>query len=258
MTTSAYEDTGTVFRALVQGRESIGALHDLSERAAKLDGKKHGDTLAAQSIEDAATIILNELAVVSPLYQAQQQELRRLRATLALYADADHYDTDGMMTIGDPDDDSTWEPDSGQLARAALTGEVGGPAPVGLHHLFQSRVRSWVKACFGEAIADDGTERNHRFLEEALELVQALGCTEGEAQQLVKYVYGRPEGEPEQELGGVMVTLAALAAAWRLDMRGAGEKELARVWTKLEQIRAKQAAKPKHSPLPQTVDQGEN
>jgi Skp family chaperone for outer membrane proteins len=32
----------------------------------------------------------------------------------------------------------------------------------------------------------------------------------------------------------------------------AGEIELARVWTKVEQIRAKQAAKPKHSPLPAT------
>jgi hypothetical protein len=33
-------------------------------------------------------------------------------------------------------------------------------------------------------------------------------------------------------------------------MHQAGEVELARIWTKVEQIRAKQAAKPKHSPLP--------
>ena len=50
---------------------------------------------------------------------------------------------------------------------------------------------------------------------------------------------------------GVMVTLAALCLADALDMHRAGEAELARIWTKVEQIRAKQASKPKGSPLPQ-------
>ncbi|MGT2505727.1 hypothetical protein [Cupriavidus basilensis] len=36
-------------------------------------------------------------------------------------------------------------------------------------------------------------------------------------------------------------------------MHAAGETELARIWAKVEQIRAKQAAKPKHSPLPEHV-----
>lgn len=60
-------------------------------------------------------------------------------------------------------------------------------------------------ACFGATISRDKAERNHRFLEEALELVQACGCTESEAAQLVAYVYGRPAGDPPQEVGGVMV-----------------------------------------------------
>lgn len=115
---------------------------------------------------------------------------------------------------------------------------------------FQQRVQPWMLACFGEAIAADREERNHRFLEEALELVQATGCTAGEAHQLVDYVFARPVGEPAQEVGGVMVTLAALCLAQGLDMHDAGEVELARIWTKVEAIRAKQAAKPKHSPLP--------
>lgn len=119
---------------------------------------------------------------------------------------------------------------------------------------FQGRVQPWLLACFGEVIAGDREERNHRFLEEALELVQSLGCTEGEAHQLVDYVYGREIGQPMQEAGGVMVTLAALCLANRLDMYAAGETELARVWTKVEAIRAKQAAKPKHSPLPEHVE----
>ena len=115
---------------------------------------------------------------------------------------------------------------------------------------FQNRVHPWLMACFGEEIANDKTERNHRFLEEALELVQATGCTQSEAHQLVDYVYGRPIGEPSQEVGGVMVTLAALCLAQNMDMHLSGETELKRIWTKVEQIRAKQAAKPRHSPLP--------
>jgi len=115
---------------------------------------------------------------------------------------------------------------------------------------FQERVQPWLMACFGEMIAGDREERNHRFLEEALELVQACGCTASEAHQLVDYVYGRDIGEPAQEVGGVMVTLAALCLANGLDMHANGETELARIWTKVEAIRAKQAAKPKHSPLP--------
>lgn len=120
---------------------------------------------------------------------------------------------------------------------------------------FQGRVQPWMTACFGPEISGDKAERNHRFLEESLELVQACGATASEAHQLVNYVYGRPVGEKAQEVGGVMVTLAALCLAQGLDMHASGETELARIWTKVEQIRAKQAAKPKHSPLPESPAQ---
>lgn len=116
---------------------------------------------------------------------------------------------------------------------------------------FQQRVHEWMLKCFGLEIAEDGIERNHRFLEEALELVQACGCTASEAHQLVDYTFGRPIGEKIQEVGGVVVTLAALCTAQRIDMTSAGEIELARIWTVIDKIRAKQAAKPKHSPLPE-------
>jgi NTP pyrophosphatase (non-canonical NTP hydrolase) len=118
---------------------------------------------------------------------------------------------------------------------------------------FQNRVKPWMDSCFGPTISADKVERNHRFLEEALELVQASGCTREESLQLVNYVYGRPQGDINQEVGGVMVTLAAHCLAHGVDMHEAGEIELARIWGKIDQIRQKQASKPKNSPLPGAI-----
>ncbi|MCA0027381.1 MULTISPECIES: hypothetical protein [unclassified Mesorhizobium] len=126
-------------------------------------------------------------------------------------------------------------------ARAALNGA------------FQERVAPFMLACFGVEIAGDGIERNHRFLEESLELVQALGCTASEAHQLVDYVFNRPVGEPNQEAGGVAVTFAALCNAHGINGAIAAENELTRCWSKIDKIRAKWAAKPKHGPLPEHV-----
>jgi len=117
---------------------------------------------------------------------------------------------------------------------------------------FQDRVKAWITACMGAAYANDKRERNHRFLEEALELVQANGCTEDEARQLVAYVFARPKGEIRQEIGGALTTLNALCAALDIDLVDAGETELARCWERIEQIRAKCLAKPAFSPLPGT------
>lgn len=108
---------------------------------------------------------------------------------------------------------------------------------------FQSKVAEWVVACFGEAIAMNKVERNFRFLEEALELVQSNGCNKIDALALVDYVYSRPVGEIKEECGGVMVTLASLAKACEISMDECGDTELTRVWGKMEQIRAKQATK---------------
>jgi hypothetical protein len=118
-------------------------------------------------------------------------------------------------------------------------------------HDFQNRVNNWVVEAFGRPTSLDKTERNHRFLEEALELVQSLGCTAEEAYKLVDYTFGREVGEPKQEMGGVMLTLAALATANNLDMGSCSEAELERAYTYIVKIRAKQAAKPDNSPLPQ-------
>jgi hypothetical protein len=116
---------------------------------------------------------------------------------------------------------------------------------------FQDEVGRWMIARLGSEISSDHVERNHRFLEEAIELVQSGGCTASEAHQLVDYVFGRPVGELKQEVGGTMVTLAALCLAHGVNMTECGATEIARCWQKIDKIRAKQAAKPKHSPLPE-------
>lgn len=115
---------------------------------------------------------------------------------------------------------------------------------------FQFKVHEWMLACFGPEIAYDKRERNHRFLEEALELVQAKGCTKEEAYMLVDYVFGRPVGDINEEIGGVMLTLAALCNVGSNNMELAAKTELDRVWSKIEKIRLKQKNKPRDSPLP--------
>lgn len=122
---------------------------------------------------------------------------------------------------------------------------------------FQSRVAPWMQECFGPEVSADRVERADRFLEEALELAQSGGYDKGRVAALVEYVWNRPAGEPPQEVGGVMVTLAAYCLAHGLDMHEAGEVELARILQPetVQKIRAKQAAKAREipfSPLPAT------
>lgn len=122
--------------------------------------------------------------------------------------------------------------------------------PQALEAAFQHRVQPWMMACFGPEISGDKLERSDRFIEEALELAQSGDYPRERVLALVDYVYGRAQGDMPQEVGGVMVTLAAFCLAHDIDMHEAGETELARVWTKVEKIRAKHAAKPTGSALP--------
>jgi NTP pyrophosphatase (non-canonical NTP hydrolase) len=118
---------------------------------------------------------------------------------------------------------------------------------------FQDRVQPWMMACFGAEISADTLERGDRLVEEVFETLQAAKYPRERLAALESYVWARPVGELPQEVGGVMVTLAAFCLAHGIDMHAAGETELARIWTKVEKIRAKQAAKPVGSALPMTV-----
>jgi hypothetical protein len=117
---------------------------------------------------------------------------------------------------------------------------------------FQKRVHKWLLVCFGEQVATRPAERYQRFVEEALELGQSLGCTKEEALMLVDYVYAREAGNPVQEVGGVMVTLAALCEVNHINMNGAANTEITRIeaYDVIQKIRQKQETKPDSSPLP--------
>ena len=116
---------------------------------------------------------------------------------------------------------------------------------------FQQRVGAWLTACFPASVCANSAERTHRFLEEALELAQAAGCTERDARMLVDYVYSRSPGSVASEVGGVLVTLSGLCNSLKIDALECGNAELDRNWQRIDQLRRKQASKPLDSPLPQ-------
>lgn len=123
-------------------------------------------------------------------------------------------------------------------------------------HKFQHDVVGWLLDCFGEDILNNKEERNYRFFEEAAELVQSCGMTKEDCYKLIDYVYGRPSGEPAQEIGGVMVTLFGLASAQNISVDAISQLEIQSCYDRMEKIRAKWLSKTVKSgdPLPGMLD----
>ncbi|WP_233343681.1 hypothetical protein [Burkholderia cepacia] len=206
------------------------ALTEITERLQALMAlKKRTDSMPVMNEWQWLNNLRNRLLAASPVEQPATAPIDETKYT---QADMERY---------------------GKAYADARDARRAAPSPTDERATFQQRVQPWMLACFGAEIAADRAERNHRFFEEAGELVQACGMTREEAHALVDYTWSRPVGEPTQEVGGVMVTLAALCLANGLDMHAAGETELARINVPetIAKIRAKQAAKPKHSPLPE-------
>lgn len=72
----------------------------------------------------------------------------------------------------------------------------------------------WALNAFGIDHLTDLPTRSLRVAEEAIELAQAHRIPKAQMLQLVENVYARPHGEVAQEIGGVMMTLTLLCAAW--------------------------------------------
>jgi NTP pyrophosphatase (non-canonical NTP hydrolase) len=94
---------------------------------------------------------------------------------------------------------------------------------------FQYSADRWARECFPPEVVNDKVERALRLLEEAMELAQASGVTQDHAERLVRYTFSRPVGDVQQEVGGVMVTLAVLCNAHEVDMTHAGWAEFDRI-----------------------------
>lgn len=108
----------------------------------------------------------------------------------------------------------------------------------------QQRVARWVTEVLGPEGEERGlsplenrAERCDRFVEEALELAQAIGASRERLHRIVDYVMGRPVGEVHQEVGGSMLTLYAVSESCGVDADAEAKREVQRVET--PEIRAK-------------------
>lgn len=115
----------------------------------------------------------------------------------------------------------------------------------------QFSTKNWGDACFGEEINNSQLERIDRFVEESIELAQAMYAKLGYKPEEIKYritkqtehTLSRPVGEVEQEIGGVMITLLCLCNAIRVSLIDLTIRELNRCWNNIPKIREKQKSK---------------
>jgi len=127
--------------------------------------------------------------------------------------------------------------------RQAAVDEI---AAIQAAHVLQKRVWVWAATTFHDrSLWFLRKERVTRFLEEALELAQAVGLTEDHAKRLLTHVFSRPTGDIPQEVAGTVVTLAALSEALCINMHVEALTEMRRIEQPemREKIRAKQADK---------------
>lgn len=113
----------------------------------------------------------------------------------------------------------------------------------------QKAVTEWVESRFGVDVQTNVHERAMRFLEEAIELFQAADgkCTAEDAHKLVDYVFSRPVGHQAQEIGGVMVTLYALAEQLWYKVDNCEADEINRIYTLPKRHFQKRQAKKKEA-----------
>lgn len=95
----------------------------------------------------------------------------------------------------------------------------------------QKAVMAWALDSFGP-IAANRDERAARLVEEAIEVAQAEGLGIEIIRRILDRVYENPPGELFQEIGGLALTLDALAENAGLSVTTEAERELARITSK--------------------------
>lgn len=121
-------------------------------------------------------------------------------------------------------------------------------------HLSYPNLTTRVKKFLLDAFPKDPVVRPKtralRFLEEALELVQALGITKEKVLEQVEYTFNRPVGEPVQEVGGTAFTFTALCEAIGVNPIEEGHKNVDQAYRRIDEIREKAKHKPSAGDIP--------
>jgi hypothetical protein len=86
----------------------------------------------------------------------------------------------------------------------------------------------WASQIFGN-VAWSPTERATRFLEEAVEFAQSIGCERGMMLKIIERVFSRPAGVPAVEIGQCLAMLECAAYVIGVDARKQERDEFARV-----------------------------
>ena len=86
----------------------------------------------------------------------------------------------------------------------------------------------WAHETFGD-VALDPYERALRFVEEAVELAQAIGLDANEVSAIIGRVYARPAGDVQREVGQCLACFETLARVLKVDSDHEATAELARV-----------------------------
>lgn len=108
----------------------------------------------------------------------------------------------------------------------------------------QKGIFQWCCDAFGFEHAHSIEQRGLRLLEETLEACQAAGVKPDMAHKLIDYVYSRPVGSLESEIGGVSTTLLAFASAANVSADTVELQEFKRVLSKpLDHFRRRNAIK---------------
>jgi len=93
----------------------------------------------------------------------------------------------------------------------------------------QEKIGDWVAGTFGYEVLADKQERNARFFEEVVELMQVRGMTVAEMVAIIHDKMTKPVGELDQEVGGVLITFLALCESGDVDVDTAYANEWNRV-----------------------------
>lgn len=96
----------------------------------------------------------------------------------------------------------------------------------------QHLVHQWCEETFGWSHAYNKRTRALRFLEEAIELYQAMDGDIPTAKNLLEYVFRNKPGDIRQEMGGVGITLLALGQMMGISADNAEADEFVRVQAK--------------------------